>query len=116
MSMVDFFEKPPNTRVRMRVNPKDKIVAFVVFVRKWTNDGPVSEATWHSDQLQDGTATLMTETVRGYDFILKVSIAPGGGAAVDVDFDLDAETKPYLVELPQSEAPVVERSWSLVVR
>lgn len=118
-SMVDFFEKPPGTTVRMRAKPNAKVVAFVVFVRKWTSSGSKPEATWHSDQLQNGGATLLVDSVRGYDFILKASIASGGGAGIDVQFDFDAPSpgaKSYPVELPLSEAPVVERYWSLVIR
>jgi hypothetical protein len=118
MKTVDFFVKPPGTKVTMRAQANDQVVTFVVFVRKFTSAGPIPVVTWHPDQLESGNATLVVEPERGYDFDLKASIRNDGGAAIDIQFDFDdGDVKSYPQEpLPASEGPVVGREWSLIVR
>jgi|CXWL01.1.fsa_nt_gi hypothetical protein len=120
MKTLSLFVEPPGTTATMKTQPNDDVVTYIVFVRKWLSTGPVPETTWHPDQLESAAgASIVLDPTRGYDFILKAEVRPKSMAAMSVDLQMGAPgagafTKP--VALPNSEGPVVEREWKVILR
>jgi hypothetical protein len=95
------------------------VVTYIVFVRKWTSAGPLPETTWFPDTLETTGCSLVLAMERGYDIILQATVRPGGQAAIVPDLrfsDAAGTTYTDVIDLPQSEGPVVERGWKIVIR
>jgi len=117
---LDLLVAPPGTRVNLKLKPVANVITFAVFVKKFTKGGSVNEATWPPDLLTspDG-ARLDLQEVRGYHLTLHASIPSGKDGKMDATLSLNgssAGTFPNPFTLPKSEGPVVERTWSIVVR
>jgi hypothetical protein len=117
MKTMSLFVEPPNTPFTLRATPNDGVLAFLVFLRRWTPQGPLPLETFQSDQLETGVAGALG-TDSGYDFILKAQVKPQTQAAISIDLQFQAPgqggfNKP--VSLPTSEGPVVERVWKVII-
>ncbi|HEY4594204.1 MAG TPA: hypothetical protein VIJ61_17420 [Thermoanaerobaculia bacterium] len=119
MKLLGIYVENAGVRVDLTTKANNDVITYVVFVRKWTSAGPLPEATWLPDTLETTGGTLVLAAERGYDFILQAAVRPGGKASIVPDFRIsDADGTRYtdIIQLPQSEGPVVERGWKVVIR
>jgi len=119
MKLLGIYVESAGVRVDLTTRPNNDVLTYVVFVRKWTATGPLPEATWFPETLETIGNSLVLGAERGYDVFLQAHIRPGGQAAIDPDFrisDPAGTTYTDRIDLPQSEGPVVERGWKIVIR
>ena len=116
MKTLGIFVKPAGTVVTLKAsNVSAAVVTYVVFVHAWTDLGKKPIATWHPDVLEGSGGTLVLESYRGYDIILKALV--NADASIDADLAFDGVSQfTDTVDLPLAEGPVVVREWSIVVR
>lgn len=120
MKVLSLFIEPVGSQVTMKATPNDDVLAYTVFVRRWTPQGPLPHLTWFPDELESAEgASMELGADSGYDFILMASIRPNSQAAINIDLQFKAPgaggfSKP--VGLPNSEGPVVQRVWKVIVR
>lgn len=118
MKLLGIYVENAGVRVDLITKANNDVLTYVVFVRKWTSAGPLPEATWLPDALETtGSSLVLTE--RGYDLILQAAIRPGGQASIVPDLrisDADGTRFTDIIPLPQSEGPVVERGWKIIIR
>ncbi|MEA2563552.1 MAG: hypothetical protein QOH06_5056 [Acidobacteriota bacterium] len=120
MKVLSLFIEPAGSPARMKAVPNDDVLAYTVFIRRWTPQGPLPHLIWFPEQLESPEgATLDIGADSGYDFILMASIRPNAHAAINIDLEFGAPgagsfSKP--VALPNSEGPVVQRVWKVIIR
>jgi hypothetical protein len=119
MKLLNIYFESPGVRVDLKTKANSDVLAYVVFVRKWTSAGPLPEVTWFSETLETTGNSLVLGNEQGYDIILQALIRDGGHASIVPDLELSdpagtSFTTP--INLPQSEKPVVERGWKIVVQ
>ena len=116
MKTVGLFVDPPGTAVTLKISAvSNDVITYVVFVQGWTRAGKTPIATWHSGDLEASGRTLLLEPIRGYDLILKGAVRADAELTATLEFDGTAEPAQVL-QLPETEGPVVTREWSIVVR
>jgi|GEM_PF-6187074 len=119
MKLLNLYVQKTGVRVDLKMKPNPDVLGYVVFVRKWTSAGPLPEATWLPDTLEQAGNSLVLGKEQGYDIILQASIRDGGHASIvpDLQFSDTAGTSfTTPINLPQSEKPVVERGWKIIVQ
>lgn len=117
MKTMSLFSEPPNTPFSLQTIPNDGVLTYVVFLRRWTPQGPLPVVTFHPNDLENGVAGTL-DSDSGYDFILKAQIVPQSQAAINVNLQFQPPGQGgfnKLVSLPSSESPVVERVWKVII-
>jgi hypothetical protein len=117
MKLLDIFVEKAGARVDLRTESNADVVTYEAIVRRWTEAGPVPEVTWLPETLETDGNSFVLAAERGYDIVLRATIRIGGHASITPDLRIsDGTTYTKVIELPQSEAPVVERVWNFVVK
>ena len=117
-ALLDIFAESPGVRVDLTTRPNADVVTYVAFVRKWTSAGAIPEATWMPATLEAGGNSLVLGNERGYDIILQAVIRDNGTAEIVPDLRIsDSIGTRYTktISLPNSEGPVVQRGWKIVL-
>ena len=117
MKTISLFGEPPNTPFVLKTTANDGVLTYVVFLRRWTPQGPLPMVTFNPNDLENGVAGIL-DSDSGYDFILKAQILPQSEAAINVNLQFQPPGQGgfnKLVPLPDSEGPVVERVWKVII-
>lgn len=116
MQRLDLIVGAKGMQVCMQTTPGADVITYVIAVSSW---GGQTLATWHPAELEGaGGACFVLGNDAGYDLTLIASIRKGGAATIDAQLNMNppGAIKQYHVDLPDAEAPVVDRVWSIAMQ